>query len=345
MSPAHDFGKTRRLVSPNTCVISIPTPIPPCDGGPGSRQWAIWTKWAGTGKHSISPQRSTTPQPDRLDLRPILELAEIQLRLLERKPMPFVARAEPIPNLAFIVSMPRSGTTLLEQMLDRHASIGGIGEYDGLDHVCATLTETPGWLTNPQEVPQNLIDKLRHGYVGGIDRIRRPGATHTVDKSLRCWRALPEIATVFPGAVAISIDRDPRDVATSLFLHYFNPSTYEWTSGFDTIRQVIETQRKIVEVALEILEIPSERIVYEDLVEDPAAESARVLQRMGLGMDDAVLSPENNPKGAATLSYEQVRKPINRGSIGRWKNYAWAFDSSWDRIVDEHNSRRTRSTP
>jgi hypothetical protein len=56
----------------------------------------------------------------------------------------------------------------------------------------------------------------------------------------------------------------------------------------------------------------------------------RCLQRMGLPMEDSVLAPEANARTVLTLSHEQVRKPINRSSIGRWKNYEWAFDKEWD---------------
>lgn len=283
--------------------------------------------------------RATT---GRVDLAPWLGLAEEQLRLLAKNPMPFVPRAEQAPNLAFIVAMPRSGTTLLEQMLDRHPAIGGIGEFDGLDHVCRAMTSHPMWLRVPGAVPQPLIDDLRGRYLEGAAQIRRAGATWTLDKSLRSWRALPEIASIFPGAVAISVDRDPRDVATSIFLSYFNPSTYEWTSSFDAIRQVIEAQRRVVPAALDALALPNERVIYEDLVEDPAADASRVLARMHLEMDQRVLSPELNPKGADTLSRAQVRQPINRKSIGRWKNYEWAFDEKWDAVVAAHEARRQR---
>ena len=59
-------------------------------------------------------------------------------------------------------------------------------------------------------------------------------------------------------------------------------------------------------------------------------------------MDERVLSPESNTRAAMTLSVGQVRKPINRSSIGRWRNYAFAFDGSWDAAVTEHEARRAR---
>jgi hypothetical protein len=264
-----------------------------------------------------------------------------QVALLEKGKGFFKPRADPVQGVAFVVAMPRSGTTLLEQMLDRHPSIGGIGEFDGLDFVCRALFNGGPWPRVPGAVPDRQFADLQRHYMDGAAQIRKPGATWTFDKSLRTWRALPEVLAVLPGAVFINVDRDPRDVATSIFLSYFNPKTYEWTSRFDAIRQIIEMQRRTVQLAFEVLEQPHVSIIYEDLVEEPATYASRCLSLMGLEMDERVLSPEQNRKGAYTLSFAQVRQPINKRSIGRWKNYEWAFDAKWDAVVAAHDARRT----
>ncbi len=266
-----------------------------------------------------------------------------QLEFLSR-PNWFKSRGEPVEGCAFVCAMPRSGTTLLETMLDRHPAIGGIGEFDGLDIVCRDLFSRMNWQRTPSAVPAEQVARLRHIYTEGAQHIRKLGATWTFDKSLRTWRALPEIHMVLPGSFCIAVDRDPRDVATSIFLTYFNPKTYEWTQDFSAIRRVIEYQRKVTPRALEVLEIKHEAFLYEDFVEDPSAHAERCLQAMGLPMDPRVLSPEGSSRTAATPSYTQVRQPINRSSIGRWKNYAWAFDGAWDEVVAQHEARRTHRT-
>jgi hypothetical protein len=82
-------------------------------------------------------------------------------------------------------------------------------------------------------------------------------------------------------------------------------------------------------LALRTLGIPHEDIRYEDLVEDPRGHMERVLARLGLPMDERVLAPQENARTVLTLSHEQVRKSINRGSIGRWRNYEFAFGPEW----------------
>ena len=275
-----------------------------------------------------------------LDMETWMDPLELQLKLLDRTPKWYVPRAPPVQGVAFIAAMPRSGTTLLEQMLDRHPAIGGIGEFDGLDHVCRSLFAQGNWPRMAPAVPTQLFVDLQRRYLEGAAQIKKSGASWTFDKTLRGWRAIPEIAAVFPGAVCINVERDPRDMATSIFLSYFNPVSYEWTRDFAAIRKMAEMQRRIVPRALDVLEVASERIVYEDLVEEPSRFAEQCLSRMGLPMDDAVLSPEENKKAAFTLSHAQVRQPINRKSIGRWKNYEWAFDGSWDAVVAAHDARR-----
>jgi hypothetical protein len=94
--------------------------------------------------------------------------------------------------------------------------------------------------------------------------------------------------------------------------------------------------------ALEVLSIPHERLVYERFIDDPRGNMERVLARLGLPLEEAVLQPEANRRAVFTLSHEQVRRPIHRGSVGRWKNYAFAFDTSWDALAAAHESEIAR---
>jgi hypothetical protein len=94
--------------------------------------------------------------------------------------------------------------------------------------------------------------------------------------------------------------------------------------------------------ALEVLSIPHERLVYERFIDDPRGNMERVLARLGLPLEEAVLQPEANRRAVFTLSHEQVRRPIHRGSVGRWKNYAFAFDASWDALAAAHESEIAR---
>lgn len=273
----------------------------------------------------------TTGDDFELDihLRPILE----QLAWLEKGTNRIKPTVEQVKGVAILVSLPRSGTTLLEQMLDRHPAISGIGEYEGLSRVCKQLQSQPAWPRRPESVPASFYAEMQRLYLDGTKRLRRPDALWTFDKSIRTWRSLPEVASVLPGAACIAVRRDARDTATSLFLSYFSTDQIGWTRNLESIRRVIEIERRLVPRALELLGIEHTCVQYEELVEDPAREARKCLALLGLELDERVLSPEQNTKAAVTVSAMQVRKPINRGSIGRWRNYEFAFGPEWDALA------------
>ncbi len=259
-------------------------------------------------------------------------------------------RVDRVEGVSLVVGLPRSGTTLLEQMLDRHPAISGIGEYDGIDRIGGDLVSMARWPRGLALAPREGLWATQQRYLAGAERLLRvdPGADAgvrtgrrwTFDKTLRAWRWLPAVAAVLPGAVCFHVARDPRDMAISTFLSYFHPVSDGWTASLASIRRVVEAERAVLPRALAVLQIPHESIVYEDLVADPAVHAARCLSRLGLDMDDRVLAPEGNARAVFTLSHEQVRRPINRASIGRWRNYAFAFDASWDELGAAHDGRR-----
>ena len=284
--------------------------------------------------------RTTAPPADtESSVGPLV----LQWSLLERGAGHFKQRCavkDGDVRTAFVVALPRSGTTLLEHMLDRHPAIGGIGEYTGLGAIRKHLAATTVWPQKATLVSDGTFARLREEYLVGARALMKSGAQWTFDKSLLAWSSLPEIAAIFPGAIGLAIDRDPRDNATSLYFSHLNVAANPWMGDLAAIREIIQWQRKIVPRALEVLDIAHERMAYEDLVEDPARFAARCLERMGLPMDERVLNPEQGTRVAATLSHAQVRRPISRAAIGRWRNYAWAFDGAWDELVAMHDALR-----
>jgi hypothetical protein len=234
-----------------------------------------------------------------------------------------------VRGVSLVVGMPRSGTTLLEQMLDRHPAIGGIGEFDGVNTLGTAVVGQGAWPRELSMLDPRIAAQFQAEYLAGAAVTRRSGTTWSFDKSLHTWRWLPAVAAVLPGAVCFRIERDPRDTAISLFLSNFHPQSFGWTRSLEGIRRVIAAERALAPAALRALGIPHEDFRYEDLVDRPREHMERCLARMGLPMDEAVLAPEANTRTVLTLSHEQVRRSINRGSIGRWKNYEFAFGPEW----------------
>jgi tetratricopeptide (TPR) repeat protein len=283
---------------------------------------------------------STTTPP--FDVDGLRETVREQRELLKQGRAWCAPRVESVAGVAMVVGLPRCGTTLLEQMLDGHSKISGIGEYDGVEIMGTGIVSTGIPMRNLSMLPREAGEALQSAYLRGAMRLRRDGAQWVFDKNLRAWKWLPVVAAILPGAVCFHVARDPRDMAISTFLSFFNPITDGWTGKIDSLRSVIEAERSILPNALETLGIPHESIVYENLVADPTGHAKRCLDRLGLEAQASVLQPELNMRTVFTLSHEQVRKPINNSSIGRWENYAWAFDGAWDSLAAVHDARRGR---
>jgi len=269
------------------------------------------------------------------DVQGLLDDAQAQVDLVMRGRRWFDPPIPPQAGTVFVVGVPRSGTTLLEQMLDRHPAISGIGEYDGVSTMGSELMGLGVWPAGLDQLARADAHRLRESYLAGASLTRRAGASWTFDKSLMTWRLLPAVAAVLPGAVCVRMQRAARDTAISMFLGNFHPQSFGWTRSLDSIRRVIAAERALAPRALDVLGISYEDIRYESLVESPREHMERVLSRLGLPMNEATLAPEANTRAVLTLSHEQVRRSINRSSIGRWRNYEWAFDGAWDAFGSE----------
>ncbi|MFM8641899.1 MAG: tetratricopeptide repeat-containing sulfotransferase family protein [Phycisphaerales bacterium] len=252
------------------------------------------------------------------------------------------AAAPAVQGLAMVVALPRSGTTLLEQMLDCHPQASGIGEYVGVNRIGMALLSGGAWRDGLPAPDTKLARHLQQEYLFGAREMGRPGARVLVDKTLYAWMWLPAIASVLPGTACLHVCRDPRDQAVSHFMANMNADFIAFNQSLEAIRGFIALERSILPELLGALGLPHESLVYEDMVADPRAAASRALDLLGLPMDDAVLAPERSQRLVYTLSNDQVRRPINNSSIGRWKNYAFAFDGSWDELAALHESRRAR---
>lgn len=242
-----------------------------------------------------------------------------------------MARARrPVDGTAFILGMPRSGTSLLEQMLDRHPRVAAMGETNLPPSMGDSMAESGGgWPVAIFTCTQDLLAFWQQEYVRETRaRWGVPPTSWTLDKTVFPMLQPLVVATVFPGAKVLRITRDPRDNATSLFLSNFDPS-WGWTASLDSIRRVLEAERRCVDALLEAVGVDFQSLRYEALVEDPESHTRAALDLLGLPWHPDCLRPEENPRTVMTLSHEQVRRPINRSSIGRWRHHARRFGSGW----------------
>jgi hypothetical protein len=268
-------------------------------------------------------QRSTAKG---FDLNQLLQGFENQISLLQAGKMGPYSSLDAKEGICFILGLPRSGTTLLEQMLDRHHQICGIGEYQGSSRLTRQLVQYRAW---PDQLDSlgSKASQLRNQYTETAQCLaRKHNASWITDKSLNCWQWIPALAAILPGSAYLHLQRDPRDTAISIYLSAIRPSgSMGWVSNLTSIQEVIKAHHRLVPVAIEALKLNAVTIDYESLVQHTEDTLQACMQCMHLTGDPKTMNPELNPRIPITLSHTQVKKAVHSESINRWQNYAWAF--------------------
>jgi tetratricopeptide (TPR) repeat protein len=237
--------------------------------------------------------------------------------------------AAPIGDLTpvFIVSLPRSGSTLLEQMLGSHPSIEPVGE---LPYAPAILRSAMEMATRRQHVtvPQLIAGLSREQAAAmGQDYLRR-AAWHRqtdrpffIDKLPHNWSNVLFIRKILPQARFIDIRRDPMDCCFSNFTQSFS-SAHASSFALRDIGQVYVDYVRFMAHLDRVAPGLVDHVRYEELVEQPEPEVRRLLESLGLPWDPAVLEFHRLERVVRTPSSEQVRRPLNREGMGIWKPYA-----------------------
>lgn len=210
----------------------------------------------------------------------------------------------------FIVGMPRSGTTLMEQILGSHPSVHPAGE----------LTQIPRLAARYSELNAETIGVAAQRYLDHLNAIAGSDVEHVTDKLPINYRHLGLIATLFPNARIIHCRRDSRDVALSCFIEMFNIRDQDFTDLTGIAYAIVQHARLMAHWQC-VLPIPIYEVRYSQLVADQEVETRRLLEHCGLSWDDRCLIYFKSHRSVDTPSRWQVRQAIYASSVGRWRNY------------------------
>ena len=216
----------------------------------------------------------------------------------------------------FITGMPRSGTSLVEQILTNHPEINGCGELPYLGKIFGSIKGFPGYLNSAD---QELFNTLSNEYCNYLyDLLDNKEESIITDKMPYNFWHIGLIKKVFPDSKIIICNRDLRDVVTSLYLLKMdNPFIYDlkelndYTNAF---YDIASHWKNLLQKDLYIFD-------YENFVENQESEGKRLFKYLNLQFNKKFLNIEKNKTGIRTSSNFQLKQKINNTSINRWKNY------------------------
>jgi hypothetical protein len=235
-----------------------------------------------------------------------------------------IARAGyPARDPIFIVSMPRSGSTLVEQILASHSAVEGTEELFDMGRIAGAIAPNEPEGAYKGKIAGMTSAELRElgkGYIEATRRFRQTDRPYFTDKMPSNWALLGLIHTILPNAKIIDVRRHPLGCGFANFAQHYN-----WGINFsynlndmglfyaDYVRQMAHFDHVLPGLV--------HRVFYEDLVDNFEAEVRRLLDYLGLPFEETCLNFHRNKRAVHTPSSEQVRRPINRDGMSTWRNY------------------------
>jgi len=233
----------------------------------------------------------------------------------------------------FVTGMPRSGTTLVEQILSAHPTVTATGETGlTLRAAYSVLVQGKNFVPVPK-LNTAALDLMGRRYLDGIDHFHSPGAAFT-DKSIQSYMVMGLMQHALPQLKTIVVTRDPRDVGWSIYRNFFAGGTHGYSNDLADIGRYIATVDDMIDFWREKRPESFLEIFYEELVRDPEPQIRRMLDYCELEWDAACLAPEKNTALVKTLSIEQVRAPISAKSVGGWRRHADDLKPLIDALAD-----------
>ena len=222
----------------------------------------------------------------------------------------------------FIVGMPRSGTTLVEQIVASHPDAAGAGELYEIQHMAQGLADN-----NATGRPYpDCLETLGPGQTAAMaetymNRLRAVSATarRVTDKMPGNFIHIGMIALLFPRAHVVHCQRDPMDTCVSCYCQNFR--ALEFTSDLVDLGEYYRGYIRLMEHWREVAPLSILDVRYEEIVADPAAQARRIIDFLGLEWDERCLRFHETKRQIRTASVWQVRQPVYTSAIGRWRRY------------------------
>jgi hypothetical protein len=225
----------------------------------------------------------------------------------------------------FIIGMPRSGTSLVEQILASHSQVHGAGELRTLMSIRRAAWTSLWAAEKPypdllDSMSKSIADELAGVYLSTIAALDER-TTYVIDKMPDNFLLLGLIATLFPDSRVIHCTRNPLDTCLSCYMTYF-AGGQEYSHDLAHLGSFYRDYDRLMKHWATVLNYPLIEINYENLIHDMPGQARQLLVQLELPWEDACLNFHQTKRPVLTPSSDQVRRPVYATSVGRWKHYA-----------------------
>ncbi len=224
----------------------------------------------------------------------------------------------------FIVGMPRSGTSLTEQILASHPQVAGAGELPTMLNLAAALGSTSpdptDFTANVASLSRKDMAKLAGEYLSMLRAVSRT-AERVTDKMPHNYELVGLIALLFPSARIIHCNRHPLDVCLSCFATVFPATRHAFTGDLRALGTYYTQYAALMAYWADLLPGRIYQLSYEDLIADFEPQARALVEFTGLAWDPACLRFHESRHTVQTASKHQVKRPLYTSSVGRWRHY------------------------
>ena len=225
----------------------------------------------------------------------------------------------------FIIGMPRSGTTLVEQIISSHSKVTGAGELRYVAKYGSKLA------VNTMSVNTMAVSDFRNKYLLELSEVSN-GQIIITDKTPQNFLFLPLICAAFPEAKIVHVQRDAAAICWSNYKQYFNSNDIGYCYDLKDVVEYYILYENLMRLWQSEYSCRIYNINYESLTTDQENQTRKLIKYLDLSWEDACLSPHKNKRSVRTASQQQVRQKVYKGSSEAWRKYEMHLDGAFDRL-------------